>query len=230
MVRERFAAAISRLHNAIAGSRKAVVGIAGLLLIEVGGRIGLPGLNTQVLSDFLLHRGGGVLSIYNWFVGGALARGAVLALGIMPYLSARLYVWLARSAFPTVANLEADEAGRMKLRVATRFLTAGLALVQSYGVAKFAQAIPGAVAQPGAGFIIQTMLTLTAGAIVATVLAEQVSMDLAATEDDEPVSDTTTEARVEAVGAGEAVSLLQAAPLDPVIEVPRAREAVNAPR
>jgi hypothetical protein len=63
------------------------------------------------------------------------------------------------------------------------------AAVQSNGVAKFAQAIPGAVAQPGAGFIVETMLTFTAGAIVATVPAEQVSRELAATEDDAPVFD-----------------------------------------
>jgi len=234
MVRKKLAVVLNSLREVVERSRIAVVGLAGLVLIEVGGRIALPGLNTQVLADFLLRRGGGLLSLFDRFVGGALTRGAVLALGIMPYLSARVFVRLARASFPAIGALQAEEAGRTKLKRGTRLLTLGLSLVQSYGIARFVQAIPGAVARPGAGFVVQTMLTLTAGAIVAMALAEQfagptqVVDDAPSAEDEQGVDHR--EPIVERLEPTAGVLLLQPAPLESIPEFRTQPETVNVPR
>jgi preprotein translocase subunit SecY len=234
MVRTQIASVVSRLRNVFERSRRAVVGLAGLVLIELGGRIALPGLNAQVLADFILRRGGGLLSLFDRFVGGALTRGAVLGLGIMPYLSARIFVRLARASFPAIDAMEADEVGQTKLRRATRVLTVGLSLVQSYGFARFAQAIPGAVARPGAGFVVQTMLTLTAGAIVAMALAEQFTGQTRVV-DDAPAAEReqeadAKEANIERLEPRDGVPLLPPAPLESIPEFRAQRETVNVPR
>jgi preprotein translocase subunit SecY len=79
--------------------RKAGLAVAMLVVCEIGAHIVAPGLNGQALREFL-HQGSGtwLLRAYDWLVGGALSRGAVLGIGIMPYISARIIMRLARGA------------------------------------------------------------------------------------------------------------------------------------
>lgn len=160
--------------------RKTGLALATLAVCEIGARIVAPGLNAQVLRDFL--RGGSagwLMHVYDQFVGGAMSHGAVLALGVMPYLSARIMMRLGRIVLPR--EIESDETERQRKRM-TRWITTGLALVQSYGYATFVQGIPGAVANPGFGFLAKTMAVLTTGAIGVMLLSER----LTERRDDEP--------------------------------------------
>ena len=160
---------MSEGRKSLARWSKGALALGGLVLCEIGTRVGLPGLDGSVLSDYLVRTGGGFLLMsYNWLVGGALARGAVLALGLMPYVSAKIMLRLARSAFPRL-----DRADQRRLTRWTYGLTVGLSLIQSYGFARFVEAIPGAVANPGAGFIVRSIVILTAGAVTVTALTEQ---------------------------------------------------------
>ena len=155
-------------------ARAVIIGAAAFVLGEVGTRISAPHINGRVLGELLQRTSpGGLLGLYDRLVGGALSRGAVLALGIMPYLSARIFMRIAREVSPAVGALHRDAAGRKQLTRATRWLTLGLSLVQSYGFAKFALSVPGAVTNPGAGFIAETMLVLTTGAVIVMTLSEQ---------------------------------------------------------
>jgi preprotein translocase subunit SecY len=153
--------------------RKAAAALTVAALCEIGARVALPGMNSHALRIFLQSRAGGfLLRVYDGLVGGALSRGAVLALGIMPYVSARVMMRLAREAIPAVrAAWTADDHRRLTRW--TRVLTAGLALVQSYGFARFVQGIPGVVADPGPVFIAQTVLVLTTGAVSIAWLTER---------------------------------------------------------
>jgi preprotein translocase subunit SecY len=140
---------------------KAVAVAAGLVATEVGMRVVSPSLNTQVVRDFFVAQGGVLIKLYDWLSGGALSRGAVLALGAMPYLSARIMLRL-------VGRHEGADSRRW-----THWLTFSLALIQSFGFARFIQTIPGAVAHPGVGFVAQTMGTLTTGALFIMWLSER---------------------------------------------------------
>jgi preprotein translocase subunit SecY len=111
----------------------------------------------------------GPLALYNFAVGGAISRAALLAVGAMTYFQACLFVWLARVAFPRLRRATDDAATR---RSVVRVATVGLALVQSFGFARFLQKIPGAVTFPGVGFTTQTVLLLTAGAMAVGWLGE----------------------------------------------------------
>jgi len=156
--------------------RKIALAVGGLLLTEIGARIVAPRINGDVLADYLRRVGASpLLRLYDWFVGGALSRGAILALGIMPYVSARIIMRLAREGFPAIAEMSKHESDRPRLQRWTRRLTFGLAAVQSFGFARFVQSIPGAVSDPGAGFIAQTMIVLTAGAVSIAWLGDHIA-------------------------------------------------------
>jgi preprotein translocase subunit SecY len=166
--------------------RRAGLAIATLLVCEVGARIVLPGLNGQALRDFLQTGSSTwLLRLYDWFLGGALSRGTALGIGIMPYLSARIYLRLARVISPRIAVLRDTDRGRDTLTRWTRWLTGGLALVQSYGFARFAEQIPDVVAHPGAAFLAKTMAVLTSGALGVMFLSERLTKPA---DDDSPVA------------------------------------------
>jgi hypothetical protein len=90
----------------------------------------------------------------------------------MPYLSAKIMLRLAEAGVPGIAKAVRAEGGRTRLTRWTRRLTFGLAVVQSYGFARFVETIPGVVLHPGPVFIAQTMAALTAGAMCVAWLSE----------------------------------------------------------
>jgi preprotein translocase subunit SecY len=193
--------------------------IGGILACAIGARVVAPGINTGVLADFFRSGGASpLLRLYDWLVGGALARGALLALGVMPYISARIYLRLARIVAPTVG----EPARRKKL---TRWLTFGFSVVQSYGFARFAENLPGAVANPGPQFIATTMLALTASAMTAMWLWE---LPGAADEDTPPTSAEEADARSVTMVQPYSIPLLGVPA--PELEVLRQKEPVVVDR
>ncbi len=147
-----------------------------LVIYRLGAHIATPGVNVQVLADFVLNQGAQTLfGVYDMFVGGGFSRATVLALGIMPYISASIMFQLAGAVFPTVEKLQKEEEGRKKLTQWTRYTTVVLAAGQAYGFAIFTESLAGAVVSPGWGFRFITMLTLTTGAIFVMWLGEQIT-------------------------------------------------------
>ena len=186
-----YRAVSAALRRLPAAWRKIALAAGGLLLCEIGARVVAPSINGRVLADYLRQVGASpLLKLYDWFVGGALSRGAILALGIMPYLSARIIMRLARESFPAIAEMSKHESERPRLDRWTRTLTFGLAAIQSFGFARFVQSIPGAVAEPGPGFIAQTMIVLTTGAMGVAWLSERIARQR---DDDAPASEVEAE-------------------------------------
>ncbi|MEO7521397.1 MAG: preprotein translocase subunit SecY [Gemmatimonas sp.] len=148
-----------------------------LVIYRLGAHITAPGIDVQALTDFFARQGqgGGLLGLYDMFVGGGLSRATVFALGIMPYISASIFVQIGGAVMPIVTKMQKDEEGRKKLTQYTRYLTVVLALVQAYGFALFTTSLAGAVSQPGPMFTIQMMLFLTIGAIFVMWLGEQIT-------------------------------------------------------
>jgi preprotein translocase subunit SecY len=147
-----------------------------LVVYRVGAHIATPGVNVQALADFLRNQGQGTLfSLYDLFAGGGFSRATVFALGIMPYISASIVFQLAAPVFPIVEKMQRDEEGRKTLTQWTRYLTAVLCVFQAYGYAVFTEQLPGAVAQPGWGFRLTTVLTLSTGGMFVMWLGEQIT-------------------------------------------------------
>ena len=145
----------------------------GALVCELAARASTIRPNGQALSDYF-QRGdaGPVLRLYDRLAGFGMSRGTVAALGFMPYLSARVFMWLARSLSPTLDARWSSDDGRVEHKWWTGGLTFVLALIQSYGMARFTQTIPGAVVEPAV--FAETVIVQAAVAMFMMWLAEQV--------------------------------------------------------
>jgi preprotein translocase subunit SecY len=146
-----------------------------LVIYRIGAHITAPGVDVVALTDFFATQGGGLLGLYDLFVGGGLSRATVFALGIMPYISASIFMQIAGAVVPTIEKLNKDEEGRKKVNQWTRYLTVILASVQAYGFALFTQSLEGAVPNMGFAFTMQMVLFLTTGAIFVMWLGEQIT-------------------------------------------------------
>src|SRR5215217_2780764 len=147
-----------------------------LVIYRVGAHVAAPGVDVVAITDFFRNQQtGGLLGLYDLFVGGGLSRATVFALGIMPYISASIFVQIAGAVVPTVDKMQKDEEGRKKLTQWTRYGTVLLAIVQAYGFALFTASLPNAVVNPGFGFTFQMVLFLTTGAIFVMWLGEQIT-------------------------------------------------------
>jgi preprotein translocase subunit SecY len=176
MAQPNAAAAVANIYRTPELWQKITFTFLCLLLYRVGAHITAPGVDVIALTDFFANRGGaGLLGLYDLFVGGGLSRATVLALGIMPYISASIFMQIAAAVVPSVEKLNKDEEGRKKVNQWTRYLTVALAIVQAYGFALFTQSLEGAVANPGLAFTVQMVLFLTTGAVFVMWLGEQIT-------------------------------------------------------
>jgi preprotein translocase subunit SecY len=149
-----------------------------LLLYRTGAHITAPGIDYNALQAAFAQLQGTLFGVYDMFVGGALSRATIFALGIMPYISASIMFQLLAAVFPTIEKMQKEgEEGRKKLTQWTRYATVGLAALQGYGYAVFMQTLNdgAAIQNPGFIFIVTTMLILTIGAIFVMWLGEQIT-------------------------------------------------------
>jgi len=158
--------------------RKRVLFTLGLLAVyRIGAYIPTPGIDTTKFSAFFDRNAGGFLGYFNLFSGGMLRRMTIFALGITPYITASIILQLLTVVIPTLDKLQKEgELGRRKITQWTRYLTVGLAIVQSIGIALALQNSDGNfVVNPGFGFIFLTMLTFTTGTAFIMWLGEQIT-------------------------------------------------------
>jgi len=147
-----------------------------MLVYRVGSHITVPGLDVGALQQQFGQLAQTFLGVYDMFVGGGLSRATILALGIMPYISASIMFQLLAAVFPTVEKLQKEgEEGRKKLTQWTRYTTVVLCIIQAYAYASFLQSLGGAVLTPGFGFIMTTVIVLTVGGVFVMWLGEQIT-------------------------------------------------------
>ena len=170
------AAAVANIWKTTELKDKIVFTLLCLLIYRVGSHITVPGVNVLALTDFFANQGkGGLLGLYDLFVGGGLSRATVFALGIMPYISSSIFMQIAGAVLPQIEKMQKEEEGRQQVNQWTRYITVALAVVQGYGFAVFTQSLPNAVANPGVMFQTLMVLFLTTGAIFVMWLGEQIT-------------------------------------------------------
>jgi preprotein translocase subunit SecY len=149
-----------------------------LTVYRLAAHIPTPGINGDALSSFLLERGGAIMGFLDIFSGGALSRVTIVALGIMPYISASIIMQLMTVVVPSLAALSKEgEAGRRVITQYTRYLTVAIALVQATGIAFGLEGMEGGqfVLDPGWSFRAMTIITLVGGTAFLMWLGEQVT-------------------------------------------------------
>jgi preprotein translocase subunit SecY len=165
----------------IADLRKRILFTMGMLaLYRLGSFIPTPGINAAVFEQAFSDLASGLLGLLAMFSGGSLRRLTVLALGIMPYITASIILQLLTVVFPHLEKLKKEgELGRRKITQYTRYLTVGISMFQASAIALALQRATSAgtplVTNPGPGFVIQTIITLTAGALFVMWLGEQIT-------------------------------------------------------
>jgi preprotein translocase subunit SecY len=154
--------------------------IGALIVFRLGSFIPVPGVNPEAMTN-LIRQSGGLLDMFNMFSGGSLARFSVFALGVVPYISASIVVQMMGSVIPSLQQLRKEgESGKRTMTMYTRFGTVGLAAFQAFGIAMALQSqvasggIP-VVYTPGFGFVLASVVGLTAGTMFLMWLGEQIT-------------------------------------------------------
>ncbi len=150
--------------------------LGALIVYRVGAHIPVQGIDPVALADLFKSQKGGILDMFNMFSGGALERFTILALGIMPYISASIIMQLMTVVSPSLEALKKEgESGRRKITQYTRYGTAVLACFQGLGIAIALESQRGLVLEPGLAFRLITMLTLVTGTMFLMWLGEQIT-------------------------------------------------------
>ena len=158
--------------------KKIVFTLIALGVYRIGVHIPTPGVNSEALMAFFAKSQGTIFGWFNMFTGGALERFSVLALGIMPYISASIIFQLLTVVSPALSQLQKEgESGQKKINQYTRYATAVLCLIQGYGIAVGLEQMqsPQVVLEPGMGFRLLTMITLLGGTMFLMWLGEQIT-------------------------------------------------------
>ncbi len=173
---------IGGIHNIarIPELRARILFTFGMLAVyRVGCAVVTPGIDTAVIRDFFEQMSSTVFGMMNLFSGGALQQMSIFSLGIMPYISATIIFQLLTVVIPQLEQLKKEgEQGQKKINQWSRYATIVLALFQGMLIASalesgsFGQ---GAVVNPGWGFRLMTMITLTTGTAFIMWLGEQVT-------------------------------------------------------
>ncbi len=169
--------------------------LALIVIIRLGVHITLPGVDGTVIAAWLkdlqkqdpTSPTGGVTALLTVFSGGGLQQAGILALGIMPYISASIMVQLMTAVVPKLSRLAREDGGRQKINQYTRYITIGIAIVQGFFVAKsltnpgnipymsgierFGKLVP----DPSMLWMILTVITIVAGCVLLLWIADQIT-------------------------------------------------------
>jgi len=149
--------------------------LIALLIYRIGTHIPVPGIDPEQLASLFDQNQGTILGLANVFSGGALERMSILALGILPYISASIIMQLMTAVTPQLEQLKKEgEAGRRKISQWTRYLTVALALVQGTGMT-VGLANQGLTYASGLSFYVTAVASLVTGAVFMMWLGEQIT-------------------------------------------------------
>ena len=156
--------------------RKRILFVVGAVVVyRIGTYIPVPGVDPTSLAQFFEQQSGTIIDLFNMFSGGALERLSILALGIMPYISAAIIMQLMTAVLPSLKELRKEgEQGRRQITQYTRYGTLGLSMLQAGGVSIALQS-QGIALYGGWGFTFTTVVTLVTGTMFLMWLGEQIT-------------------------------------------------------
>jgi preprotein translocase subunit SecY len=149
--------------------------LLAIIVYRLGTHIPVPGFDPERLADLFTQNQGTFLGLFNMFSGGALERMSILALGVMPYISASIIMQLMSATVPALEQLKKEgENGRRQINQYTRYLTVALALFQGTGLA-VSFATQGLAFEVNSLFYMVAIGSLVSGAVFLMWLGEQIT-------------------------------------------------------
>ncbi|GAA4466312.1 preprotein translocase subunit SecY [Nemorincola caseinilytica] len=171
---------IDKLKNiwSIDELRKRIVYTILLVLVyRVGCNISLPGINPTGLMDQAGPNG--LLGLFNMFSGGAFSRASIFALGVMPYISASIFMQLAGIVIPQIAKMQKEDSGRRKINSYTRYLTVIVTAFQASAYVAYLRSPQyiNSIAPDFSPFMfwLTTVVVLTAGTLFVMWMGEKIT-------------------------------------------------------
>jgi preprotein translocase subunit SecY len=161
--------------------RRIIFTLLLLAVYRIGAQIPNPGISEAALAEFWEQQKGTIFGMFDLFTGRGMSRMTIFALGIMPYISSSIILQLLQVVWPYLERLSKEgELGRKKITQYTRYGTLFICAIQSFGISLFLEKAtsPGGlpiVPNPGWGFKLLTVLTLTTGTTFIMWLGEQIS-------------------------------------------------------
>jgi len=156
--------------------RRLIFLVLALVVYRVGTHIPVPGIDPEQLRQLFNSQQGGILGLFNMFSGGALSRFSVLALGIMPYISASIIFQMLTYVMPSMEALRKEgESGRRKITQYTRYGTLVLAIFQAIGISVAIESQANLVIDPGLMFRFVCVTSLVTGTMFLMWLGEQIT-------------------------------------------------------
>ncbi len=155
--------------------------LGALILFRLLSYVPVPGIDPVAMSALYATQSGGILDVFNTFSGGALERFSIVALGVMPYITASIVVQLGGTLYEPWKQLKKEgETGRKKLNQYTRYLTVAITLVQGYLAIRGLESQSvrqgiGAVVQPGLLFELAGTVSLVGGTLFLMWIGEQIT-------------------------------------------------------
>ena len=154
--------------------------LGAMVIFRIGAHIPIPGVDPTAVAELFAQTKGSILDVFNMFSGGALKRMSILALGVLPYISASIIMQMMTAVVPQLEQLKKEgEAGRRKITQYTRYGTVILATFQGLGIAVGLEGMTSsqgtAVQEPGLAFRATTVITLVGGTIFLMWLGEQIT-------------------------------------------------------
>ncbi|HVM37625.1 MAG TPA: preprotein translocase subunit SecY [Sphingomicrobium sp.] len=155
--------------------------LGALVLFRLLSFVPMPGIDPRAMASLFNTQRGGVLDFFNTFSGGSLERMSIIALGVMPYITASIVVQLMGSMYEPWKQLKKEgETGRKKLNQYTRYLTVLLTTIQGYWIAVGLESLGAsqgiaAVVEPGMLFRIAATISLVGGTLFLMWIGEQIT-------------------------------------------------------
>jgi preprotein translocase subunit SecY len=155
--------------------------LGALILFRFLSYVPMPGIDPRAMATLFDTQRGGVLDFFNTFSGGSLERMSIIALGVMPYITASIVVQLGGSLYEPWKQLKKEgETGRKKLNQYTRYLTVLLTTVQGYWIAVGLESLGAAqgisaVVEPGMMFRVAATISLVGGTLFLMWIGEQIT-------------------------------------------------------
>jgi len=161
-------------------AKKILITLGFLLLYRVLAYVPVPGVNLEVLKDFFSMHQHDALGMLNMFSGNAVKRMSIIALGVMPYITASIIMELLAATFPSLGELKKDSAGFQKYLKIIKYSTVAIAFIQAIGISIGLTSMTGkagesAVMIDTTTFVILTAITMTAGTMFLVWIGEQIT-------------------------------------------------------
>ena len=151
--------------------------LGALIVYRIGSFIPVPGIDAAVLAQLVEQQKGTIIDMFNMFSGGALSRASILALGIMPYISASIVIQLLATVSPALAELKKEgAAGQRKISKYTRYATVVFATIQAVAISTgLPNMLSGLVPNVGFSFYFTSVVSLVTGTMFLMWLGEQIT-------------------------------------------------------